>query len=398
MLRRTLLMSLPAGLAAGAAEAGETGMGSDRGGRVRARDIGLVAGVLKPGRLNAITDVGDVRVGQVTLVEGDDVRTGVTVVLPHGGDLFQDKVPAGLVVANGFGKLMGATQIIELGEIETPIALTNTLAVPRAAEALIDWTLEQPGNAQVRSVNAVVGETNDGTLNDIRRRGVTVGHVREALAAAHDGPVEEGCVGAGTGTVAFGWKGGIGTSSRVLPKTLGGWTVGALVQTNYGGVLAMGGAPVGRELGRYHLKEFVEDKSADGSIMIVVATDAPLSDRNLTRLARRAIVGLARTGSTFSNGSGDYAIAFSTAEAVRRTPERRAGLAQVADLSNDAVSPLFAAAAEATEEAIYNSLLMATTTRSIDRLTGKAVVIDALDISAVRRILEKHGLVRAGAG
>lgn len=396
MLRRTLLMAAPAGLAAGAATA--VGAGGETGGRVRARDIGLVAGVLKPGRLNAITDVGDVRVGQVTIVEGDDVRTGVTVVLPHGGALFQDKVPAGLVVANGFGKLMGATQIVELGEIETPIALTNTLAVPRAAEALIDWTLEQPANERVRSVNAVVGETNDGTLNDIRRRGVTVAHVREALSAARGGPVEEGCVGAGTGTVAFGWKGGIGTSSRVLPRTLGGWSIGALVQTNYGGVLAMGGAPVGRELGRYHLKAFVEDKSADGSIMIVVATDAPLSDRNLRRLAERAIAGLARTGSTFSNGSGDYAIAFSTAEAVRRTPERRAGVAQVADLSNDTVSPLFAAAAEATEEAIYNSLLMATTTRSIDRLTGKEVVIDALDPSAVRRILEKHGLVRAHGG
>jgi D-aminopeptidase len=395
MLRRTLLMTVPAGLAAGAAQSGGAAMESDRGGRVRARDIGLVPGVLKPGRLNAITDVGDVRVGQVTLVEGDDVRTGVTVVLPHGGNLFEDKVPAGLVVANGFGKLMGATQVVELGEIETPIALTNTLAVPRAAEALIDWTLAQPGNEQVRSVNAVVGETNDGTLNDIRRRGVTASHVRKALADARGGPVAEGCVGAGTGTVAFGWKGGIGTSSRVLPKKLGGWIVGALVQTNYGGVLAMGGAPIGRELGRYHLKEFVEDKSADGSIMIVVATDAPLSDRNLTRLARRAIAGLARTGSTFSNGSGDYAIAFSTSGAVRRTPERRAGVAEVADLSNDAVSPLFAAAAEATEEAIYTSLLMATTTRSVDRLTGKAVVIDALDVSAVRRSLEKHGLAQA---
>jgi D-aminopeptidase len=394
MLRRTLLMSLPSGLAAGAAQAGGTAMASDH--RARARDIGLVPGVLKPGGLNAITDVGGVRVGQVTVVAGDDVRTGVTVVLPHGGNLFQDKVPAGLVVANGFGKLMGATQIVELGEIETPIALTNTLAVPRAAEALIDWTLDQPGNEQVRSVNAVVGETNDGALNDIRRRGVTVSHVRAALSAARGGPVEEGCVGAGTGTVAFGWKGGIGTSSRVLPKTLGGFTVGALVQTNYGGVLAMGGAPVGRELGRYHLKEFVEDRSADGSIMIVVATDAPLSDRNLTRLARRAIAGLARTGSTFSNGSGDYAIAFSTAEAVRRTPERRAGLATVTELSNDAVSPLFAAATEATEEAIYNSLLMATTTRSVDRLTGKAVVIEALDVAAVRRILEKHSLVQVG--
>jgi D-aminopeptidase len=394
MLRRDVLMSLPAGLAAGLPAAEAEGATMDGKHRARARDIGLVAGVLKPGRLNAITDVGDVRVGQVTVVEGDDVRTGVTVILPHGGNLFQDKVPAGLVVANGFGKLTGSTQVLELGEIETPIALTNTLAVPRAAEALIDWTLAQPGNEQVRSVNPVVGETNDGTLNDIRRRGVTVDHVRQALAAARGGPVEEGCVGAGTGTVAFGWKGGIGASSRVLPKMLGGWSVGVLVQTNYGGVLAMGGAPVGRELGRYHLKEFVEDRSADGSCMIVVATDAPLSDRNLTRLAKRAIAGLARTGSTFSNGSGDYAIAFSTAEAVRRTPERRAGVATVADLSNDAVSPLFAAAGEATEEAIYNSLLMAVTTRSVDRLTGKEVVIEALDAAAVRRILEKHGLVR----
>jgi D-aminopeptidase len=399
MLRRTLLMSVPAGLGAGlpagAAQAEGAVMPKDHGSRARARDIGLVAGVLKPGKLNAITDVGDVRVGQVTRVEGDHVRTGVTVILPHGGNLFQDKVPAGVVVANGFGKLMGSTQIVELGEIETPVALTNTLSVARAAEALIDWTLEQPGNEQVRSVNAVVGETNDGGLNDIRSRGVSPAHVREAIAAARTGPVEEGSVGAGTGTVAFGWKGGIGTSSRVLPKKLGGWTVGALVQTNYGGVLAMGGAPVGRELGRYDLKSFVDDKSADGSCMMVVATDAPLSDRNLRRLAERAIAGLARTGSTFSNGSGDYAIAFSTAEAVRRTPERRAGTAAVSELANDAVSPLFAAAAEATEEAIYNSLLMATTMRSIDRLSGKEVLVEALDASAVRRILEKHGLARA---
>jgi D-aminopeptidase len=396
MRRRTVLMSIPAALAAGSSVAAANGGGvsMDKSGRVRARDIGLVAGVLKPGRLNAITDVGDVRVGQVTVVEGDSVRTGVTAVLPHGGNLFQNKVPTGLTVANGFGKLVGATQIAELGEIETPIVLTNTLAVPRAAEAVIDWTLEQPGNEAVRSVNAVVGETNDGQLNDIRRRGVTVKHVRDALAAARSGPVEEGCVGAGTGTVAFGWKGGIGTSSRVLPAKLGGWTVGVLVQTNYGGVLAMGGAPVGRELGRYHLKEFVEDSSADGSIMIVVATDAPLSDRNLTRLARRAIAGLARTGSTFSNGSGDYAIAFSTSEAVRRTPERRAGVGPVADLANDLTSPLFAAAAEAAEEAIYNSLLMAATTRSVDPATGKVVIVEALDVAAVRRTLEKHGLAR----
>lgn len=394
MLRRTLLKSLPAGLAAGLASEGAEGAAMTTTGRARARDIGLVAGVLKPGPLNAITDVGDVRVGQVTIVEGDSVRTGVTVILPHGGNLFQEKVPAGIVVANGFGKLMGSTQVHELGEIETPVALTNTLSVSRAAEALIDWTLEQPGNEQVRSVNAVVGETNDGNLNDIRRRGVTVAHGREAIEKARGGPVEEGCVGAGTGTTAFGWKGGIGTSSRRLPKSLGGWTVGAIVQTNFGGVLSMGGAPVGRELGRYDLKAFVDDKSADGSCMMVVATDAPLSDRNLRRVAERAIAGLARTGSTFSNGSGDYAIAFSTAESVRRTPERRAAQATYADLPNDLASPVFAAAAEATEEAIYNSLLMATTTRSIDRLTGKEVVVDALDPAVVRKILEKHGLVR----
>ncbi len=394
MLRRTLLKSLPIGLAAGLSAEAAGGTAMAGGARARARDIGLVPGILKPGPLNAITDVGDVRVGQVTIVEGDNVRTGVTVIVPHGGNVFQDKVPAGCFVANGFGKMMGSTQIGELGEIETPIALTNTLSVSRAAEALIDWTLEQPGNEQVRSVNAIVGETNDGNLNDIRRRGVTVAHVREAIANAKGGPVDEGCVGAGTGTTAFGWKGGIGTSSRKLPKKLGGWTVGAIVQTNYGGVLAMAGAPVGRELGRYDLKDFVDDKSADGSCMMVVATDAPLSDRSLQRLARRAIAGLARTGSTFSNGSGDYAIAFSTAESVRRTPERRTGVASFADLSNDWVSPVFAAAAEATEEAIYNSLLMAVTTRAVDRLTGKEVVSDALDPAAVRKILEKHGLVR----
>jgi D-aminopeptidase len=398
MRRRDLLKTLPIGLAGAAtvsegAAAGGAIM-SQPNGRARARDIGLVPGVLKPGSLNAITDVADVRVGQVTLISGDHVRTGVTVILPHGGNLFRDKVPAGLTVAKGFGKLMGSTQVGELGEIETPIALTNTLSVGRAAEALIDWTLEQPGNGDVRSVNAVVGETNDGGLNDIRHRGVTVAHVREAIAAAKGGPVAEGCVGAGTGTIAFGWKGGVGTASRKLPARLGGWTVGVLVQTNFGGVLNMAGAPVGRELGRYDLKDFVDDKSADGSCMMVVATDAPLSDRNLTRLAKRAIAGLARTGSTFSNGSGDYAIAFSTAAEQRRTPERRAKLGTYAELSNDAVSPVFAAAAEATEEAIYNSLLMATTTHSIDAVSGKPVTVEALDIAAVRRILEAHKLTR----
>ena len=387
MLRRSLLLSVPGLLLA------STVRGQAAGGRVRARDIGLTPGVLSPGALNAITDVAGVLVGHTTLIEGAGVRTGVTAILPHGGNLFRDKVPAGLHVANGFGKFAGGTQLVELGEIETPIVLTNTLAVSTAVEALVGWTLERPGNEDVRSVNAVVGETNDGRLNDIRARPVTVAHVREAIARASGGPVAEGSVGAGTGTVAFGWKGGIGTSSRVLPARLGGHAVGVLVQSNYGGVLSMGGAPVGRALGRYHLQEFVEDRSADGSIMIVVATDAPLSDRNLTRLARRAMVGVARTGSTFSNGSGDYAIAFSTAEAVRRTPERRAGTTAYVDLGNDAVSPLFAAVIEATEEAIYNSLLMATTVQSVDAATGRPVTVEAIDVAAVQRVLAAH---RAG--
>ncbi len=385
MLRRSLLLSVPGLLLA------TTVRGQTAGGRVRAREIGLAPGVLTPGPLNAITDVAGVRVGQVTLIEGASVRTGVTAILPHGGNLFQDRVPAGLAVGNGFGKLAGATQIVELGEIETPVVLTNTLAVSTAVEAVIGWTLEQPGNEDVRSVNAVVGETNDGRLNDIRSRPVTVAHVREAIARAGGGPVAEGSVGAGTGTVAFGWKGGVGTSSRVLPARLGGHAVGVLVQSNYGGVLSMGGAPVGRALGRYHLQEFVEDRSADGSIMIVVATDAPLSDRNLERLARRAMFGVARTGSTFSNGSGDYAIAFSTAEAVRRTPERRAWVTAYEEVGNDAVSPLFAAVIEAAEEAIYNSLLMATTVESADPATGRPVTVEAIDIAAVRRVLAAHG-------
>jgi len=343
----------------------------------RARELGIRPGVLPPGPLNALTDVVGVRVGHVTLREGDDIRTGVTAILPHAGNLFQEKVPAGLAVGNGFGKLTGSTQLVELGELETPIVLTNTLAVPRAADALIDWTLAQPGNDAVVSVNPVVGETNDSTLNNIRRRAVTAEHVLAAIEAARGGRVVEGCVGAGTGTVAFGWKGGIGTSSRRLPGDLGGYTVGVLVQANFGGVLQIMGIPVGERLGRYYLKEQIERgtisepinpqseianrQSADGSIMIVLATDAPLSDRNLTRLARRSMAGLARTGAAMSNGSGDYALAFSTSEDVRRTPERRRKQASLIELPNDALSPLFLAAIEATEEAIYNSLLKAET-------------------------------------
>jgi len=329
--------------------------------RQRVRELGITPGILPIGEWNAITDIAGVKVGHVTLIEGDDIRTGVTAILPHGGNIYQEKVPAGIVLGNGFGKLMGSTQVEELGEIETPIVLTNTLAVPVAAEALIEWTLAQPGNEEVRSVNPIVGETNDGWLNDIRRRAVTKESVLDAIAEAESGPVEEGCVGAGTGTVCFGWKGGIGTSSRLLPKSLGGFTVGALVQSNFGGVLQVDGIPVGKELGQFYLKKELDDASADGSIMIVIATDAPVSDRNLKRLARRGLAGLARTGASMSHGSGDYVIAFSTAEEVRRTTERRRKVWAYPELPNDLVSPLFQAVIEATEEAIYNSLCMATT-------------------------------------
>jgi len=323
--------------------------------------LGIFPGVIPAGKWNAITDVEGVKVGHVTLIEGEDIRTGVTAILPHEGNVFQDKVPAGIVVGNGFGKLAGSTQVEELGEIETPVILTNTLAVPRAAEAIIDWTLAQKGNEIVRSVNPVVGETNDGILNNIRKMAVTKEHVFRALDQAASGPVAEGCVGAGAGTVCFGWKGGVGTSSRLLPGKRGGYTVGALVQTNFGGVLQIDGIPVGKQLGRYYLKEHLDDASADGSVMIVIATDAPLSDRNLKRLAGRGLAGLARTGSSMSSGSGDYVIAFSTAEAVRRTPERRARVWAYPEVPNDSTSPLFQAAIEATEEAIYNSLCMAET-------------------------------------
>jgi len=358
--------------------------------RVRARDIGIAPGIFEPGPLNSITDVDGVRVGQVTRVEGADVRTGVTVILPHGGNIFQDKVPAGIVVANGFGKFAGATQIAELGEIETPIVLTNTLSVAPAIEGILDWTLARQGNENVRSVNAVVGETNDGVLNNIRKRVIGRSDVIAAIEAATSGPVAEGSVGAGTGTMAFGWKGGIGTSSRVLPQALGGYRVGVLVQTNYGGTLTMDGVPVGKALGRYYLREHSERASADGSIILVVATDAPLSDRNLTRLAHRAIAGLARTGAAFSNGSGDYAVAFSTADGVRRTAARRAAVGTYPELANDAMSPLFVAVSEAAEEAIYNSLLMATTVERQATADAEAVRGDALDIAAVREAIIRY--------
>ena len=345
------------------------------------RSYGFYPGVLSPGTHNAITDVEGVLVGHFTLDQGDSVRTGVTAILPHNGNLFQDKVPAAIVVGNGFGKLAGSTQIDELGEIETPIILTNTLSVSTGVDAVIDYTLGLPGNESVRSVNAVVGETNDGYLNDIRARLLEPRHVLSAIRSATSGSVDQGSVGAGRGTVAFGWKGGIGTSSRRLPDPRGGYSVGVLVQSNYGGILRILGAEVGKELGKYYLKSAVE--SPDGSIMIVVATDAPLSDRNLGRLGARALAGLARTGSSMSNGSGDYVIAFSTAESVRRTSNRRGEVSSIEDVPNNHLSPLFQAVIEATEEAIYNSIFTATT------VSGHRGTIEALPIEPVLELLGK---------
>lgn len=354
--------------------------------RPRARDLGIEPGILPTGPLNAITDVPGVLVGQTTVREGDSIRSGVTVVLPHGGDLFEEKVPAAIHVGNGFGKLMGVTQVRELGEIEAPIALTCTLCVPRVADAVMTHMLAQ--GPQIRSVNVVVGETNDGYLNDIRARPVREQHVLSAIVGASSGPVEEGAVGAGTGTVAFGWKGGIGTSSRRLPESLGGYSVGVLVQSNFGGVLQVLGAPVGEELGQHYLRSELDRGDADGSIMIVVATDAPLGSRNLERLAARAILGLARTGSPMTNGSGDYVIAFSTAESARRTPARRGRVHAVESLPNDKISPLFQAAVEATEEAILNSLLKATTT------AGHRGTVEALPLEETISVLRRYGVVR----
>ena len=389
--------------------------------RPRARNLGISIGILPPGPLNAITDVAGVLVGQTTIIRGDDVRSGVTAVLPHSGNLFRDKVPGAVFIGNAFGKLAGSTQVDELGEIETPIILTSTLSVPRAADAVLDYLLALPGNEDVQSINPLVAETNDGWLNDIRGRHVRREEVIAAIRGARGGPVEEGSVGAGTGTVAFGFKGGIGTASRRLPESLGGWTVGVLVQTNFGGVLTIAGAPVGRELGRYYLHEELErggapagaglrrapDRegpgpprvvggAADGSIIIVVATSAPLEARNLRRLAARSIAGLARTGSSLTNGSGDYAIAFSAAPGVRlRTaaPAREApGPRATAVLGNEEMSPLFQAAIEATEEAIVNSLLRATT------ITGRGRTVEALPIERTVEILRRHGVIRPPDG
>jgi D-aminopeptidase len=353
-------------------------------GRPRAREAGITIGILPTGPLNAITDVAGVKVGQVTLIEGSNIRTGVTAILPHGGNLYQDKVPAGFAVGNAYGKFMGSTQIKELGEIETPILLTNTLNVPEAAAGIIEWTLKQPGNGEVRSVNAVVGETNDGTLNDIRARRVRPADAVAAIESAREGPVQEGAVGAGTGTICFSWKGGIGTSSRRLPANLGGWSVGVLVQTNYGGVLEVAGVPVGEALGQYYLKDELSKASADGSVIVVVATDAPLSDRNLERLAHRGLLGIARTGSPMTNGSGEYSIAFSTNLEVRRTPERRSKPSPIVDLPNDQMSPLFEAAVEAAEEAAINSLFAAAP------MDGNGHHIDALPVEQVVKLYRRR--------
>ncbi len=350
--------------------------------RPRARDVGLVLGSLPPGPLNAITDVAGVRVGQVTVAAGDSINTGVTVVVPAGDNPFRDKVPAAVVVGNGFGKLTGIAQVRELGEIESPIVLTCTLCVHRAADAVLTWLLALPGNEEVRSINVVVGETNDGFLNDIRRRPVTEAHVLEAIRQAATGPVEEGSVGAGRGTVAFGWKGGIGTASRRLPERLGGYTVGVLVQSNFGGALTIGGVRIDQRL---RAAAAPIGPGLDGSIMIVIASDAPLDPRALERLASRSFLGLARTGSWQANGSGDFAIAFSTAPVVRRGPLPQGQRSRTAEvLTNDALSPLFQAVAEATEEAIVNSLFRAVTVR------GSRGTVRALPLDTVVTILREH--------
>jgi len=386
---------------------------SQEAARPRARDAGVVVGIFETGANNAITDVAGVRVGHATIVEPPNVRTGVTAIMPHTGNAYLSRVPAAIHVGNGFGKLLGVTQVRELGEMETPILLTCTLCVWKAADAMVEWMLARNGMQDVRSLNALVGETNDGGLNDIRSRPIEARHVIEALEGASGGPVEEGGVGAGAGTVAFGWKGGIGTSSRVLPQSLGGYAVGVLVQSNFGGILQINGAPVGIELGQHAFADQIgsgrddagqgavddagqgaidagydvdDDEQEWGSIMIVVATDAPISDRNLERVASRAIMGLARTGSFASNGSGDYVIAFSTANEVRRSTT--GGVHRNDDLSNGSMSGLFAATVEATEEAIYNSLFRAET------VTSNGRTVNALPLEETLEILRRHGAVR----
>jgi D-aminopeptidase len=361
--------------------------------RPRASDLGLKIGILPTGPLDAITDVAGVEVGQTTIIRGNDLRTGVTAVLPHPGNIYREKVPGAVFVGNGFGKLAGTTQVDEMGDIETPILLTSTTSVPRVSDALVSYMLALPGNEDVLSINPVVGETNDGYLSDIRGRQITPEDVFGAIKNAKSGPVEEGAVGAGTGTVVFGFKGGIGTSSRRVPPKLGGYTVGVLVQTNFGGVLTISGAPVGRELRQYYLREELQQASGakdrgDGSVMIVVATDAPMDARNLKRLAARAWLGVARTGSSASNGSGDYAIAFSTAPQVRIRIDDKALTRRIEVMTNDAMSPLFLAVIEATEEAVYNSMFRAKT------MTAHGHTVEALPIEKTTEILRRYGAIQ----
>lgn len=360
--------------------------------RPRAPQLGIKVGVLNAGPLDAITDVAGVEVGQRTIIQGDNIRTGVTAILPHAGNLYRERVPAAVFVGNGYGKLTGTTQIEEMGEIETPILLTSTTSVPKVADALISYMLSLPGNEQVLSINPVVGETNDGFLNDIRGRHISPDDVTAAIRDAKGGPVEEGAVGAGTGTVLFGWKGGIGTASRRLPANLGGYTVGVLVQTNYGGILTIAGVPVGQQLGQYYLRSELNQAGhgsgkPDGSCMIVLATDAPLDVRNLKRLAARAWFGLARTGSSASNGSGDYVIAFSASPAVRIRIDDKSLTRQSVGVTNDAISPLFEAAIEASEEAVYNSLFKATT------MTGNGHTVEALPLDKVIPLLKRSHVI-----
>lgn len=355
--------------------------------RMRIRELGISPGVLNTGPLNAITDVPGVLVGHTTLIQGQDIRTGVTAVLPHGDNLYQEKVPAAVYIANAYGKAAGFLQVQELGNIETPIVLTDTLSVGTAVRAVVKWTLDQPGNERVRSVNAVVGETNCGALHDIRGMHVTEENVWSAIRSATGGVVDEGAVGAGTGTTAFGWKGGIGTSSRVLPDSLGGYRIGVLVQSNFGGILTVDGIRVGEQLGQYAFRERIEsgkdhegkhredELQEKGSCMIVIATDAPLLSRNLERLASRAPLGLARTGSFVSNGSGDFVIAFSTANRLSNHPD---AVLHVDELANDVMSPLFLAVVESVEEAVYNSMTMATTMTGYHNRTVPALPIESL--------------------
>ena len=358
----------------------------------RIRDLGVKIGILDTGKLNAITDVPGVMVGHSTLIQDQHIRTGVTAILPHDGNIFQWKVPAAIYIGNGFGKLAGYSQVNELGNIETPIILTNTLSVGDAVRSVARYVLDLPGNENVRSVNAVVGETNDGYLNDIRGMHVRETHLREAIQNASGGAVQEGNVGAGTGTMCFGFKGGIGTSSRVLPERFGGYVVGVLVQTNFGGVLEIAGVPVGVELGAYPFKNDIQS-TADGSCMIVVMTNAPLKERNLKRLAKRAMLGLGKTGGIASNGSGDYVIAVSTNEDLRIPYQTTASTLENIELKNDAMTPLFLAVIEATEEAILNSLF---TARSMEGYGGHKA--QALPVDKVMEVLKAYGRVNGNKG